>query len=216
MTIKYYNQPEHYREVTLYTRSYGSSTGVDIYSTEVRIQNNVVCSQNDWGVGNTLIPRNGFVLSGFDEKYYGMGEMPVTSSFTVKDADGKTVEIIPASAIKNYPAKELQLNGKFGKLHLLHRASLEGDFKMAPTVRATVRFTDGTSDTREFCYGRELAAVKDSVLATASGNNVWVARATAGETLYAYTWQLPEGKELASLRIEPLANGYELLAVSGE
>lgn len=216
LIVKYYNQPEHYREVTLYTRSYGRSTQVGIYSTEVRIHGNVVWSQNDWGVGDTLIPRNGFVLSGFDEKYYGLGEMPVTSCFTVKDADGKAVEIIPAGAIKTLPAKELPLNGKFSKLHLLHRASMEGEFKMAPAVRATLKFTDGTSDTREFCYGRELAAVKDSVLATASGNNVWIAQASGDETLYAYTWKLPQGKECSSLRLEPLSGGYELLAVSGE
>ncbi len=220
--IEHFNAPASFRGLILYTASYGRETGVDIYSTEARIQDGRVWSKNDWGVGHTPIPRNGAVISGWGEANYGLPALPVGAKIALRDATGAQLPWQPADGVELHPAKAaIPLGRTIRRLHFLHRAAFEGDLTAPALVHATLVLEDGSRRERVFRYGRELAAPGDRLLVDSTDPAVWAARADADEVIYGYTWELPQAEKVSALRLElpdsaDGAVGYELLALSAE
>ena len=212
LEIKHCNVPAIAGERILYTRAYGRETGMDVYSREFRYVNGVPHSNNDWGSGHTLIPRNGFVISGWGEKCIDPIKAPAKGK-KVKLCDARGNEILPPEeAWTEYPdSGQIRIQRKVRQIHLLHSSAMEGGLEAPVLAELSLHDDSGTIiDTLKVCYGTMLAAENETMLVASDDPRVWLAEADDNHTLYGYTWTLPENSEAAWMTVKLTPEGQRL------
>lgn len=75
-------------QLVLYTPVFGASTKCNGYGTEAVIRDGKLVAKTTWGVGNSSIPRNGFVLSGHNSAAVPLNKLKLDIGITIVDANG--------------------------------------------------------------------------------------------------------------------------------
>lgn len=208
--INYFNSTPKFNSLHLFTSDFGKSTKFDIYSTEARVKNGQIFNKNDWGVGNTIIPANGVVISGWGEANYYLPTFTEGGKVRFFDADQKELffgsQATLASGDKSYIIT-LKDSKSVNSLHLLHGTQFEGDLSANEVVKVTIYFADGRSDSRIFRYGIHLSASDNDFDITPSvDKNIWVNRAGT----YGYDWILSKSEVISKIEFELLETGKNL------
>ena len=210
--IRHCNVPPIFGERVLYTRAYGRETGMDVYSREYRIVDGVNQSNNDWGIGRTIIPLNGFVVSGWGEQCIdGMKPAPKGEKIRICDSNGK--EILPAREVVTMgPEKaEIPVKRKVKQLHILHSSALEGSMEAPALAEISILDEKGAAiRTETVYYGSMVAAENENMLASTDEDDVWLAEADQTHTLYGFTITLDKAEMVGSLLIQLTDEGKRL------
>ena len=222
VSIDTVNRPAKFNQRILYTAAYGRETGMDVYSREFRYQDGTEFCDNDWGVGHSLIPRNGFVISGWGEACYDrIPAPPPNSRVELRDADGRVLTPAPEWFVHHPGERELPVRRSVKKLHLLHHSALEGGIDAPCLAELTLKDRQNRIiGVKKVYYGTMLAAERDHLLVGGDDPGIWNVRADRDGVLYGYTWELPETAEVETLTVKltPVGErlGYVIAGIATE
>jgi hypothetical protein len=145
-------------QVILYTKEFGSQTGTNGFGCEVIVKGSKGIGKTAWGVGSSLIPGNGFVISGHGKGYLPIARIPINAKVTIKDINKKKLEISygssEASKIK------YQVKRKIKNISLLHFTVNEADFN-ALIADMRVVYSDGSKKDIQLRYGCDVGCYKE-------------------------------------------------------
>ena len=207
------NMPRGQDKLICYTPEFGKSTKCNGFGQEISVAAGQVAASTTWGVGDSAIPANGYVLSAHSMAGKKLRSLRIGSRASVVDSNGKALE---ARTLRGEAKAHFNINAKAAALECRWAITAEMPLDGKAVAFLEVAYADGKTHRLPLKAGRDILTKGAHKMFWGARENVRVWHGEQGFTGWRWTNPRPDVKVVsATLEIEdPAQNGLRIASIS--